>query len=351
MPTTSIPPTAKRGKRRARKVGLLYVNGFDKGFTRRRCGKGFVYLSTSGKMLRSERTRARIESLVIPPAWDDVWICPHARGHIQARGRDDAGRVQYIYHERWQAISAATKYDRMQLMAKLLPRIRRRVSRDLNGRKLTRRRVLGAVVRLLDKAHLRVGSERYAEQNGSRGATTLTTEHVEVERFTISLDFPGKSGQQHEIEFTDPKTAKVVRQCEEINEQFLFCYHDDGEVRRIDSTDVNDYLREIAGETLTSKDFRTWWGSVLALSELVNMDPDSSATQRKKAATAAVAKAANALGNTNAVCRKSYIHPGILAATESGELPSLLSKCQESMNVSRGLTVPEVDVLTSDACQ
>jgi DNA topoisomerase I len=335
-------PAAKRGKRRARKVGLVYVNQFDHGITRRACGNGFVYLSPRGKIIKSMRTRQRIEALAIPPAWQGIWICPQTNGHIQARGRDEAGRSQYIYHDKWQTISAATKFDRMHLMAELLPRIRRKVRSDLKGKKLTRQRVLAAVVRLLDRAHLRVGNDRYAQQNGSRGATTLTTDHVDVERFTISLDFPGKSGQQHEIEFTDEKTAKVIRQCEEIDNQFLFCYRDvDGEARRIDSTDVNDYLRTITGEPLSSKDFRTWWGSVLALGELSSADEDLTPAKRKKAARAAVAAAADALGNTKAICRKSYIHPGLLAAAESGELPALLKKAKRTEKPSSELTVHE----------
>jgi DNA topoisomerase-1 len=250
--------------------------------------------------------------------------------------------MQYIYHERWQAASTATKDDRMHLMARLLPRIRRRVDRDLSGRRLTKRRVVAAVVRLLDKAHVRVGNDRYAQQNGSRGATTLAPDHVDVQRFSVFLDFPGKSGQHHEVEFTDRKTAKVIRQCEEIDEQFLFCYRDgDGEFCRIRSTDVNDYLRAAAGEPISSKDFRTWWGSVVALQELADLEPDLSAPQRKRAVNAAVSTTARALGNTKAVCKKSYIHPGILAAAESGELPVLLSKAAKSGAAPAGLSVHE----------
>jgi DNA topoisomerase I len=337
MVTTTT--AAQRGKRRARKVGLLYVNPFERGIERRRHGKGFTYVSPSGKTVKSASTRKRIESLVIPPAWEDVWICPKSRGHIQAVGRDAAGRKQYIYHPRWVTVSSATKYDRMHLMAKLLPRIRRRVRKDLKGRKLTRQRVLAAVVRLLDKAHIRIGNERYAEERGSRGATTLTAEHVEVERFTISLDFPGKSGRHQEIEISDPTVAKVIRQCEEINGQYLFCYGgDDGETCRIDSTDVNDYLGEIAGESITAKDFRTWWGSVIALSELADLDDSLSKTQRKRAIVAAVGIAADALGNTKTLCRKSYIHPGLLAAAETGELAKLVAKARQSNHSHHELT-------------
>ncbi len=334
-------------QRRARKVGLTYVNNFEAGINRRRQGKSFVYVSSRGKPIKAARMLHRIESLVIPPAWEEVWICSQANGHIQAIGRDDFGRRQYLYHPKWQSISTATKYDRMHLLVELLPRIRRKVRHDLEGNSLSKERVLAAIVRLLDKAHLRVGNERYAAERGSRGATTLTNDHVEVDRFTISLDFPGKSGQQHEIEFSDAKTAKVIRQCEQIDGQYLFCYRDAaGEYRDIHSTDVNTYLREISGEAITAKDFRTWWGSVIVLASLADISADLSLPQRKKALTAAVAVTAQELGNTKAVCRGSYIHPGILAAAESGELPALLAKVSRSRKKHAEMTVDEVRFAT-----
>lgn len=341
MATDHLPDWRRRGRRRAKKVGLIYVNDFDHGITRRRCGRGFTYLTPTGKTVTSERTRQRIESLVIPPAWRDVWICPRATGHVQAVGRDEEGRKQYIYHPKWQAISSATKYDRMHLMAELLPRVRRRVRRDLRGRKLTERRVLAAVVRLIDMAHLRVGNEFYAKKHGSRGATTLTPQDVEVHRFTVSLEFPGKSGRRQAISFTDKKVAQVIRRCEEISGHHLFCYHDDGADHPIESTHVNHYLREICRESITAKDFRTWWGSVVALGSLAQADAELNAGQRKKAVAGAVTAAAEALGNTKAVCRSSYVHPGILAAGESGELARLIAKADRRGDARRELTVDE----------
>lgn len=348
MSTNQLPDARQRGKRRAKKVGLIYVNNFDLGIRRRRCGRGFVYLSPSGKKIRSLRHRQRIEALVIPPAWREVWICPKTTGHIQAVGFDDNGRKQYIYHPKWQAISSATKYDRMHLMAEVLPRVRRRIRRDLNGRKLTKQRVLAAVVRLIDIAHLRIGNEQYTKQNGSCGATTLAPQHVEVHGFTISLEFPGKSGQHQAISFTDKQIAPVVRRCEEIDGQYLFCYRDDdGEYHAIESTDVNEYLRDVARESITAKDFRTWWGSVIALANLYEMArlgeiaPDSPVTKRKKAISAAVNATAKVLGNTKAVCRGSYIHPGILAAAESGELPLLIDHAEKRHTSRRELTRDE----------
>lgn len=241
-------------------------------------------------------------------------------------GRDEAGRRQYIYHPRWRAISSATKFDRLHLIADVLPRMRRRVRRDLNREQLDRHRVLAAVMRLIDKGNIRVGNQRYTEEHGSRGATTLTPDHVEVEGFRISLDFPGKSGQRREVEFSDSKTAEVINQCEDIDGQHLFCYQDaDGDNRVIESTDVNEYLRDITGQTVTAKDFRTWSGSVIVLAALATAPEEENAASRKKKVNAAIEAAAAALGNTKTVCRNSYVHPGILAAGESGELASLLT--------------------------
>jgi len=332
-------PTQQRGIRKAARAGLYYVNDFDSGYSRRKCGTGFTYLTKTGKTLKSQRVRDRIEALVIPPAWTDVWICPKSNGHVQARGNDDADRAQYIYHEKWQAISNATKFDRMQLFAEVLPRIRRRVRKDLKGKQLARKRVLAAVLRLLDKAQLRVGNERYVDERGTRGATTITEDHVEVDSFEISLDFPAKSGKRRVVNFRDKKTAKVVRQCEELDGQYLFGYVDESGVEKaVDSSAVNEYLQEIADESITAKDFRTWWGSVTALDELYDMPDDLPATKRKKIINQAITTAAELLGNTKAVCRSSYVHPAIIASAESNELPEMIAKCNS------GKSLPELTI-------
>jgi DNA topoisomerase-1 len=328
----------QQSKRRASKAQLEYVDDFEHGMGRRRRGRGFVFLSTTGRPITSPRTKTRIDQLVIPPAWQEVWICPKPNGHIQARGRDEAGRIQYIYHERWNVVSSATKFDRMLRFAEVLPRIRRRVRKDLNRRHLDRERVLAAMVRVMDTTCIRVGGEAAED---ARGVTTLESENVELSKFSVTLNFVGKSGKEHVIEFHDPKVAKVVRQCEDLDGQRLFSYAgEDGEARSVTSTLVNRYLAEIAQESITAKDFRTWWGSVIALEAVSSMTGDESVTQRKKLAVQAVKAAAEALGNTVAVCRKSYIHPGLLAATESGELPALLAKTK-GKNVAE-LTKPEV---------
>lgn len=331
--------------RRARKVGLRYVNEFDEGIARRRCGRGFIYLSPRGKTLREGRTRERIEALVIPPAWEEVWICPHANGHIQARGRDEAGRLQYIYHEHWQAASEAHKYDRMLLFAGLLPRLRRRVRRDLNRKQLDRQRVLAAVARVIDRAYLRVGSQAYTAANGSRGATTLDASQVEVSKFEITLDFPAKSGKQRYVDFKDKKVAKVIRQCQSLDGQYLFAYRDaDGEAMSVTSSDVNQYLHDAVKADITAKDFRTWRGSSVALSELIDGPEPESEQAREREIREAVKATAQQLGNTVAVCRSSYIHPGLLASAEVGELRRLVRKSMEGNPTIDEMTIAEVQL-------
>ncbi len=271
-------------------------------------------------------------------------ICPEANGHNQAVGTDEAGRRQYIYHERWQAISNAAKFDRMYRFGELLPRIRRRVVSDLNSKELSRRRVLAAVVRLLDKAHLRVGNRSYAETNGAHGATTLLPDHVEVDRTRVRLDFPSKSRQQREVELADAKVAKVVCQCEEIDGQFLFQYLDEtGEAHAICSSDVNVALAELSGESITAKDFRTRWGSVIALGELEDVSNEDSEAQRKQKISSAINVTAQELGNTKAVCRSSYIHPGLITAAETGELIKLLRRLPSE--AKREMTIGETRFL------
>lgn len=315
----------QQGHRRAALARLRYVNNFDKGYSRRPCGKGFTYLSTRGAILKSKRTRKRINALAIPPSWEAVWICPKADGHIQALGKDEAGRRQYIYHERWRAVSNAVKFDRMNMMVKVLPRVRRRVAKDLARKSLTRERVVAAAVRLIDKAHLRVGNSVYTETHGSHGVTTLRDEHVTIDAITISLEYQAKSGRRREIDVNDRKVARVIEHCEEIDGQFLFCYRqEDGQFEPIDSTDVNDYLARAAKQPITAKDFRTWAGSVTALEDLTRDPLPDTRAERKKRVNQAVEATAETLGNTKAVARSSYIHPALLAAALTGELDVFL---------------------------
>lgn len=333
--------TLSRRKRHAKRAGLFYVNSFDRGITRHRHGRGFTYKTPTGRTLRSKRHLQRIESLVIPPAWDDVWICSKPTGHIQARGRDADNRQQYLYHEQWAAVRAELKFGHLQAFRDLLPKIRRRVRKDLTKKKLGRTKVVAAVIRLLDRGRVRVGNPRYASERGSRGATTLTESHVEIDETLISLDFPGKSGKSRQIEFRDSKLVNVLQQCSDLSGQFLFSYLDDrGECHRVDSTHVNDYLSDVAKSHLTAKDFRTWWAGVCALDVLASTDPASGKSYSNKQIIAAVDAAAEALGNTRTVCRNSYIHPGILRSAESGMLREMLNELDEDRHYPE-LTIAE----------
>ncbi|WP_395748938.1 DNA topoisomerase IB [Prosthecobacter sp.] len=303
----------------ARQAGLRYVLDDQPGITRSRRGKGFVYHMPKGAPLRNAQTQRRIRSLVIPPAWTDVWICPLPNGHIQATGRDARRRKQYRYHPRWQAVRDVSKYERMLAFGAVLPRIRRRVSVDLRSRGFTRQKIMATIVRLLETTLIRVGNDEYAQKNGSYGLTTLQNNHARVKGSQITFSFKGKSGMRHQIGLRDPRLAKLVRRCQELPGQHLFGYLDDaGKVHEVTSDNVNAYLREIAGAEFSAKDFRTWAGTILtaiALRELANFN---SPTEARRNITQAVKAVAKILGNTAAVCRRCYIHPAILSHYTSG---------------------------------
>ncbi|HYB98418.1 MAG TPA: hypothetical protein VEC57_04715 [Candidatus Limnocylindrales bacterium] len=313
----AVPPPPES----ARAVGLRYVSDDGPGIRRVKAGKTFRYVNGSGKPVRDGRTLARIRSLAIPPAWTDVWICPDENGHVQATGRDARGRKQHRYHPRWRQVRDATKYDRMLDFAKALPAIRRRVTRDLAGRGMERERVLATVIRLMDLTFIRIGNEEYARTNNSYGLTTMKNRHASVKASTIRFQFRGKSGKRHDIAVEDPRVARVVRKCQDIPGQDLFGYYDeDGNIHDVHSGDVNEYLREISGGEFTARDFRTWAGTVLAMSLLRKCPSASTERAAKKLVLRAVEQVAEKLGNTVAVCRKCYIHPLVLERFASGEL-------------------------------
>jgi DNA topoisomerase-1 len=298
-----------------RSVGLRYVSDNMLGFQRIRRGKGFAYLDLDGGAIRDEKVLTRIRSLVIPPAWTEVWICPLENGHLQATGRDARGRKQHRYHPRWKDLRDSTKFDRMVAFGKALPRIRRQVDRDLKRRKLSREKVLATVVKLLETSLIRVGNQEYARQNDSFGLTTMRDRHVEVQGSQIRFEFRGKSGVQHSVNINDRRLAKIVKSCQELPGQELFQYVDsEGTRRTVDSSDVNEYLREIAGSEFTSKDFRTWAGTVLAARALQEFESFDSDVQAKKQIVRAIESVSKRLGNTKTVCRQCYIHPAILDA-------------------------------------
>jgi DNA topoisomerase-1 len=299
----------------AEEAGLKYVNDDRPGYRRKAKGKEFDYLDTEGKTIREEQRLLRIKRLAIPPAWTDVWICPSSNGHIQATGRDARGRKQYRYHERWREVRDENKFDRLAQFAKALPNIRRRVARDLKLPDLPRQKVLATIVRLLERTFIRIGNEEYARDNKSFGLTTLKNRHVKVKGARVLFRFKGKSGREHEVDVTDRKVAKIIAKCQDLPGQDLFQYLEkDGEAGNVTSQDVNDYLRQIAGEDFTAKDFRTWGGTVLAAIALSKQEEFQTKKQAKSNIKTAICAVAELLGNTPAVCRKCYIHPVIVEA-------------------------------------
>ena len=305
----------------ARTAGLIYVSDQSPGITRRRAGKGFVYIDPHGKTIHDAEEIYRINCLVIPPAWEDVWICPSERGHIQAVGRDARGRKQYRYHEKFRAVRDENKYSRMLQFVRALPGIRRRVQRDLRRKGLPREKVLAAVVRLLETTLIRVGNEEYAEQNKHYGLTTIHNEHAKVEGSTIHFRFNGKSGVERAVDLQDRRLANIVRKCQDLPGEELFGYIDDeGNPRDVKSEDVNAYLKEITGQDFTAKDFRTWAGTVLAARALQEFEKVDSQAKRKKNVVRAIEAVARLLGNTRAVCRKCYVHPQIIESYMDGSL-------------------------------
>jgi DNA topoisomerase-1 len=325
----------------ARAAGLRYVSDHEPGFTRRRRGKGFQYTDADGGPLSSEQVQ-RIQALAIPPAWTDVWICRSSDGHLQATGRDARGRKQYRYHPRWTEVRDDTKYHRVLGFARALPKIRRRVEKDMSRKALSRERVIATVVHLLDTTNIRVGNEEYARDNRSFGLTTMRERHVEVSGSNITFRFRGKSGKMHDVELTDPRAARVIKRCEELPGQELFQYLDDeGEVVDVGSDDVNGYIQEVSGGDFTAKDFRTWSGTVLAAWALQELGEFTSKAQAKRQVVAAVKSVSAELGNTPAVCRRCYVHPEVLDAHLGGTLGGVLGK----QTARAGLTAHEAAVL------
>ena len=295
-----------------------YSTDAEPGITRIARGDGFAYFRPDGRELRRESDLARIASLVIPPAWTDVWICTNPRGHLQATGKDVKGRKQYRYHPAWVAERDSNKYASLADFAQVLPRIRRAVVRDLRRPALCKERVLAAVVRLMDQAFIRVGGERYRRENGSFGATTLRNQHVRRSGDSVVLDFRGKSGKRHAIRIDDHRVVRVIRRCLDLPGDVLFQYKDGNAVRCISAADVNAYLKDISGADVTSKDFRTWGGTVRAATHLWSAERAEGKTASRTLVREAIKAASQALGNTPAVCRKSYIHPRIFECYEKG---------------------------------
>jgi DNA topoisomerase I len=321
----------------AKSAGLRYVNDDDPGITRVGAGRTLHYENAAGRRVTDPATLGRIKRLAIPPAWTGVWICPRDDGHIQATGRDARGRKQYRYHSDWRAVRDENKYERMIAFGKALPRIRRRVARDLRRRGLGREKILATMVRLLETTLVRVGNEEYARTNGSVGLSTMRDRHVDIKRNTLRFQFKGKSGKNHDIELHDPRLAEIVRRVQDLPGQELFQYlGEQGELQDVKSDDVNQYLREIAGEEFSAKDFRTWAGTVLAAIALRQFERFDTKSQAKKNLVSAIERVAERLGNTPTVCRKCYIHPVILDSYLDGATVEFILKKTED-TLSHGL--------------
>ena len=303
----------------AKEAGLRYVTDTKPGITRKKRGKNFVYLQADGKLLRDREELIRIKRLAIPPAWTDIWICPSNNGHLQATGRDVRGRKQYRYHSRWREVRDSTKYDRMMDFAKALPKIRKRVQRDLKRQGLPREKILATLVRLLEKTLIRIGNDEYARDNQSYGLTTMRNRHAKVSGDRSTFEFSGKSHRRHVISVDDPTLAKIVKRCRDLPGYELFQYVDpDGQHQKLHSDDVNQYLREITGEDFSAKDFRTWSGTVMAFLALKQFPKFASSTRATRNVVQAIEAVSRVLGNTVAVCKKCYIHPAILDSYLNG---------------------------------
>lgn len=327
----------------AREAGLRYSNDAKPGIRRRLQGKHFAYQDADGKRIKDDRVLKRIKRLAVPPAWTEVWISPHENGHIQATGRDARGRKQYRYHEDWRKQRDENKFGRMVAFARVLPRIRRRTKRDLARRGIPREKVLATVVRLLETTLIRVGNDEYARQNESYGLTTMHNHHAKVAGTHIRFTFRGKSKVRHEISIRDKQLAKIVRRCQEIPGQELFGYEDeDGKPHDIGSQDVNEYLRGIAGDDFTAKDFRTWAGTVLAAIALREFAEINHQREAKRNVVAAVEAVARMLGNTPSVCRKCYIHPQILNSyMEGNTIATIRQRAERKIDRSLAKLKPE----------
>lgn len=327
----------------AKASGLRYVTDEIPGIRRKRSGKALRFYDPKGRALRDEDEIRRIKSLAIPPAWNDVWISPFSNSHLQATGRDAKGRKQYRYHPRWREVRDQTKFDRMMLVARKLPVLRARIAEDLARPGLPRVKVIATVVKLLETTLIRVGNEEYARENRSFGLTTMRDKHVKVDGSKIRFRFRGKSGVEFEMDLNDRRLARIVKRCQDLPGQELFQYVDeDGELRSLDSSDVNGYLREVTGEDFTAKDFRTWAGTVLAAKALREVEQFDSKAQAKRNIVKAIETVAKRLGNTRAVCRKCYIHPAVVNSYMDGSLVQVLDqRVKQELAESLGDLSPE----------
>ncbi len=328
----------------AKAVSLRYVSDTNPGIERKRKGKSFQYLMEN-KPVKDEAVLSRIRSLVLPPAWENVWICTYEHGHLQATGKDALQRKQYRYHPGWNEIRSQTKFFRLYHFGTVLPQMRLRLEKDLAQQNLNKEKVLAAVISLMERTHIRIGNTMYEKLYGSFGLTTLKDKHVDVKGENLKFDFVGKKGVKHSISIRNKKLSKIVQNCKDIPGKELFQYYDGaGERQTIDSGMVNDYIREISGgESFTAKDFRTWAGSIEALMALNELGEYETQTEAKKKTIEALDKVSGLLGNTRTVCKKYYVHPSIFSLYEGKKLKKYLSQLDkiEKNDNKTGLTAEE----------
>lgn len=313
-------------------LGLRYVRDDAKGFSRKRKGKGFIYLDLSGKRITDPSVITRIQSLVIPPAWEDVWICRLTNGHLQVTGRDQRKRKQYKYHSKWATARNETKFENLQNMGNYLKILRPQVEKDLSLREYCRQKVLAAVIKIIEETNIRVGNDEYAASNKSYGLTTLLNDHVDVRGSKIEFHFRGKSGVEHKSNLVDSRLSRIIKKCQELPGEELFTYVDgNGNPQDVSSHHVNRYLRETVGAPLTAKDFRTWGASRRAVQLLLEKSAPKSPTKTelKKFECEMIKEAASTLGNTVAVCRKYYVHPNVFKAFAEGRLHKIAAKTKK----------------------
>ena len=331
-------------------AGLRYVTDCSAGITRRRSGKGWSYFDTDRKLITDPATRQRLNALVIPPAWNSVWICPNPDGHIQVTARDAKGRKQYRYHPSYREARDQSKFRHMFEFSEILPVLRERVERDLRARNLSRRQLLATVVRLLDRTLIRVGNDEYARDNNSYGQTTLRRKHVRIKGTELRFTFRGKSGVEHSVAIHDPRLAHIVQRCQLLPGQEIFQYLDlFGKRRPVTSDDVNAYLREITGRDISAKNFRTWGGTMVAAVELRAIGPATSRREADRNIVRTIDAVAERLGNTRTVCRKYYVHPALLEAYHLGltappSAPATLQQANRALSAA-ALRRDEVVVL------
>ncbi|MFT2007852.1 DNA topoisomerase IB [Pontibacter sp. 13R65] len=294
-------------------AGLRYTTDEKPGLTRRKKGKSWIYENAKGEPVTDEKTLERINKMVIPPAWTDVWICPNPKGHLQVTGRDDKGRKQYMYHPDWQKVRSVTKFGRMILFGKSLPKLRQKIEEDIGSKTLTKQSVTAVVLSLLDSALIRIGNRAYAKSNKSYGLTTLRDRHVKIDGSQIRFSFRGKKGVEHEIDLKDRRLARLVKKCKDIPGYDLFQYFDeDGQRQTLESGDVNAYLREATEHDFSAKDFRTWGGTVRMVECLEQVLEENPELGKEKSIKESVKMVAKSLGNTPTVCSKYYIHPEVV---------------------------------------